>query len=393
MAARTAASGGIDRRLSVAPMMDRTDRFFRFFLRTLTRRTLLYTEMITPGAILHGDRDRYLAFDAAEHPVAIQLGGAEPDGLAESARIAAEMGYDEVNLNVGCPSDRVQSGRFGACLMAEPDLVADCVAAMRAAVAIPVTVKTRIGIDERDSYEELVGFVATVAGTGCTSFAIHARKAWLTGLSPKQNRDVPPLRYDVAARLKADFPDLEIVLNGGIRSLDEARAHLDTFDGAMIGRAAVDDPYLLAEADQVIFGEPSVAPSPLEGEGRGGGAAEGRTRSSSVRVDEQTPLPNPPPQAGRGYRASPPSREDAVTTYLPWMARELAAGVPTSLLVRPLIGLYHGQPGGRAWRRAVTEAARADDPARAIEAALRARRTPQLPQQARASALALAPAE
>ena len=214
---------GLDRRLSVAPMMDCTDRFDRYFLRRITRRALLYTEMVTTGAILHGDRDRLLRFDPAEHPVALQLGGSEPAALAECARIGAERGYDEIDLNVGCPSSRVQSGRFGVCLMAEPGLVAECVSAMRRAVGVPVTVKCRIGIDGRDDYGFLRDFVAAVADAGCRTVIVHARTAILTGLTPKQNREIPPLRYEVAARLKADFPDLEIVLNGGIASLDEAR--------------------------------------------------------------------------------------------------------------------------------------------------------------------------
>ncbi len=230
------------RRISVAPMMDWTDRHCRHFLRQISRHTLLYTEMVTSGAILHGPRERLLAFHPAEHPVALQLGGSDPAELAECARIGADYGYDEINLNCGCPSDRVQSGRFGACLMAEPALVAECVAAMRAAVSLPVTVKTRIGIDEFDTYEFLHDFVARIAAAGCEIFIIHARKAWLKGLSPKENREVPPLRYDVPARLKADFPQLQIVLNGGVKTLDDVQTHLQTFDGVMIGREAYSNP-------------------------------------------------------------------------------------------------------------------------------------------------------
>jgi len=245
----------LDRRLAVAPMLDWTDRHFRWLVRRITRRTLLYTEMVTTGALLHGgDRERFLGFDEDEHPVALQLGGADPRELAACARLGAERGYDEINLNVGCPSDRVQSGRFGACLMAEPALVADCVKAMRDAIDVPVTVKHRIGIDERDSYHALCDFVGTVAAAGCDAFVVHARKAWLSGLSPKENRSVPPLRYDVVHRLKRDFPGLTIVLNGGIESLDAAQAQLAHVDGVMLGRAAYHDPWVLAEADEQIFG-------------------------------------------------------------------------------------------------------------------------------------------
>jgi len=300
---------GPDRRLSVAPMMDCTDRFDRFFLRRITRRALLYTEMVTTGAILHGDRDRLLRFDPAEHPVALQLGGSEPAALAECARIGAERGYDEINLNVGCPSDRVQSGRFGVCLMAEPGLVADCVRAMRRAVTVPVTVKCRIGIDGRDDYGFLRDFVAAIADAGCRTVIVHARTAILTGLTPKQNREIPPLRYGVAARLKADFPDLEIVLNGGIASLDEAEAHLETFDGAMIGRAAYHTPWSLADADARLFG----APAPCR------------------------------------------TRREAALAMLPYIERELAAGVPLHRILRHMTGLFHGVPGGRAWRRTLSE--------------------------------------
>ncbi len=302
---------GLSRKLSVAPMMDWTDRHERAFLRAISRRTLLYTEMVTTGAILHGDRDRFLAFEEAEHPVALQLGGSEPEDLAASAREGAARGYDEINLNLGCPSDRVQRGRFGACLMTEPALVADCVAAMIAAVDIPVTVKTRIGVDAQDSYEELTAFVEKIAATGCTSFTIHARKAWLSGLSPKENREVPPLRYDVVYALKRDFPDLEIVLNGGVQSLDEAEAHLEKVDGVMIGRAAYQSPFILAEADSRFFGE-----------------------------------------------ASPPrSREEIVTGFLPYVERQLMQGVPLKSITRHMLGLFNGLPGARAWRRCLAEEA------------------------------------
>ncbi|MBH3371517.1 tRNA dihydrouridine(20/20a) synthase DusA [Pseudomonas juntendi] len=252
------------RRFSVAPMMDWTDRHCRFFLRLLSKQTLLYTEMVTTGALLHNDADRFLRHDVSEHPLALQLGGSVPADLAACARLAEQAGYDEVNLNVGCPSDRVQNNMIGACLMAHPALVADCVKAMRDAVATPVTVKHRIGINGRDSYAELCDFVGQVREAGCRSFTVHARIAILEGLSPKENREIPPLRYDVAAQLKADFPDLEIVLNGGIKTLGECQAHLQTFDGVMLGREAYHNPYLLAEVDQQLFGREAAVISRSE---------------------------------------------------------------------------------------------------------------------------------
>ncbi len=305
-------------RLSVAPMMDWTDRHERAFLRLLSRRIRLYTEMVPTGAILYGDRARFLAFDPSEHPVALQLGGADPADLAACAAIGVEAGYDEINLNVGCPSDRVQNARFGACLMAEPDLVADCVAAMRRATVgsgVPVTVKTRIGIDDRDSEAELAGFVGRVRDGGCTTFIVHARKAWLQGLSPKQNREIPPLRHEVVHRLKQRFPELTIVLNGGICSLEEAESHLDKLDGVMLGRAAYQDPYLLAEADRRIFAESRPVP----------------TRAGVVRA------------------------------FLPYVERQLVAGVPLKSMTRHILGLFNGQPGARRWRRHLSEAAHAPD--------------------------------
>lgn len=312
-------------------MLDWTDRHCRYFLRLISPRVLLYSEMVTTGAILHGPRKRLLDFDPTEKPLALQLGGSEPEALAECARIGADWGYDEINLNVGCPSDRVQRGRFGACLMAEPELVADCVAAMVRAVPIPVTVKTRIGVDERDSYEELVHFVRTVAEAGCGTFIIHARKAWLSGLSPKENREVPPLRYDIAARIKQDFPGLNIVLNGGIQSLAEARTHLDTFDGVMIGRAAYHNPYLLAEAGSLN--------------------------------DDSRP---------------PPSRRVIVEAMLPYIERQLAEGVRLHGITRHMLGLFHGQPGGRIWRRQLGEAAtRAGSDSRTVRAILDAMPEPR----------------
>ena len=254
----------VSRRFSVAPMMDWTDRHCRFFLRQLSKHALLYTEMVTTGALLHGDRARFLRHSEAEYPLALQLGGSVPGDLAACAKMAEEAGYNEVNLNVGCPSDRVQNNMIGACLMGHPQLVADCVKAMRDAVAIPVTVKHRIGINGRDSYAELCDFVGTVREAGCRSFTVHARIAILEGLSPKENREVPPLRYEVAAQLKRDFADLEIILNGGIKTLDECQEHLRTFDGVMLGREAYHNPYLLAQVDQLLFGATAPALSRLE---------------------------------------------------------------------------------------------------------------------------------
>jgi len=294
---------------SVAPMLDWTDRHCRYFHRLLTRHALLYTEMVTTGALLHGDRRRFLAYNPEEHPLALQLGGSNPRELAVCAKMAEAYGYDEVNLNVGCPSDRVQNGRFGACLMAEPDLVADCVAAMAAAVQIPVTVKTRIGIDDQDSYPELAHFIGTVAQGGCQRFIVHARKAWLSGLSPKQNREVPPLRYEVVYRLKTDFPALEFILNGGLTAMSQIEAILPKVDGVMVGREAYHNPYFLAEVDRRIFGE------------------------------------NKPVLA----------RAEVVARLLPYLRQQLAAGIRLNSVTRHLIGLFHGQYGGRAFRRHLSE--------------------------------------
>lgn len=298
-------------KFSVAPMMDWTDRHCRYFHRLLTPNARLYTEMVTTGAVIHGDREKLLGFDNAEHPLAIQLGGSDPVDLARSAAIAEEFGYDEINLNVGCPSDRVQSGRFGACLMAEPQLVADCVAAMQAAVSVPVTVKSRIGIDDQDSYEELVYFIEKIAQTGCQTFIIHARKAWLQGLSPKQNREIPPLHYDVVYRLKQDFPQLTIVINGGITELAQIPEHLSQVDGVMLGRAAYQNPYLLAFVERLLF-------------------ADG----------DSEPLPG---------------RQQILTALLPYLQTQLDRGMRLSTLVRPVLGLFQGQPGGRRWRRYLSE--------------------------------------
>lgn len=299
------------RKFSIAPMMDWTDRHCRFFHRQLTQHALLYTEMVTAEAVLHGDRERLLGFDPVEHPVALQLGGSDPGKLSKAARIGTDLGYNEINLNVGCPSDRVQEGRFGACLMAEPQLVGDCVAAMRATVpaGVPVTVKCRIGIDEQDSEGDLQNFVDVVASAGCGVFIVHARKAWLEGLSPKENREVPPLDYERVYRLKASRPDLTIVINGGISSLSEAHAHLKHVDGAMLGRAAYQTPYLLAEVDGLFFG-----------------------------VD-----------------APPPSRAEAIHAMLPYIKRHIAGGGRLHNVARHMLGLYHGRPRARAFRRHLSE--------------------------------------
>ena len=245
----------INRRFSVAPMLDWTDRHCRYFHRLLSKHALLYTEMVTTGALIHGDKHRFLQFNASENPVAFQLGGSNPKDLAVCAKMVEEYGYDEINLNVGCPSDRVQNGSFGACLMAEPALVAECIAAMSQVVSIPVTVKSRIGIDDKDSYEELVQFIGTIADTGCKTFIVHARKAWLKGLSPKQNREVPPLDYERVYQLKRDFPGLEIIINGGITTLEQAALMLDQVDGVMVGREAYQNPYILAGVDNLLYGD------------------------------------------------------------------------------------------------------------------------------------------
>lgn len=293
------------RRFSVAPMMDWTDRHCRFFLRQLSSQALLYTEMVTTGALLHNDAARFLRYHESEHPLALQLGGSNPAELAACAKMAEEYPYDEVNLNVGCPSDRVQNNMIGACLMAHPQLVADCVKAMQDRVSIPVTVKHRIGINGRDSYAELCEFVGTVRDAGCRSFTVHARIAILEGLSPKENREVPPLRYEVAAQLKRDFPDLEIILNGGIKTLEECQQHLQTFDGVMLGREAYHNPYLLAQVDQQLFG------------------------------GTQVPL----------------SRAEALARMRPYIERHIAEGGVMHHITRHVLGLAQGFPGARRFRQ------------------------------------------
>lgn len=296
-------------RFCIAPMMDWTDRHCRVFHRQLTRHALLYTEMVTAPAVIHGDRARLLGRDDCEHPVALQLGGSDPAALAEAAAIGEDFGYDEINFNVGCPSDRVQDGRFGACLMAEPELVAACIGAMQARVSVPVTVKCRIGIDEQDSEVDLARFVGVVADAGCRTFIVHARKAWLRGLSPKQNREVPPLDYERVYRLKAARPDLTIVLNGGIDDLDAAQAHVAYVDGVMLGRAAYQNPYLLADVDRRFF--------------------------------------------GAGHAAA--LRAEVVEAMLPHIAAHLAGGGRLNNVVRHMLGLYHGQPRARVFRRHLSE--------------------------------------
>jgi tRNA-dihydrouridine synthase A len=295
--------------ISVAPMMEWTDRHCRYFLRLISRHVRLYTEMVTSAALIHGDRARLLRYHPSEHPLALQVGGSDAEELARCAVWAAEAGFDEINLNVGCPSDRVQAGRFGACLMLEPERVADCVAAMRGAASLPVTVKTRIGVDRQDSYEALVRFVALLAGAGIERLIVHARKAWLQGLSPRQNREIPPLRYDWVYRLKGDFPGLALHLNGGVKSLAEARQHLGHVDGVMVGREAYHNPWLLADVDREF-------------------AAHG----------------NPPP-----------TRHQVVERLLPYVEQELAAGTRLQQISRHLLGLFQGQPGARAWRRYLSE--------------------------------------
>ncbi len=313
--------------LSLAPMMELTDRHFRYLLRQITARTLLYTEMITAQAVLHGDQQRLLAFHPAEGPVALQLGGDDPASLAGAAKVGAEFGYSEVNLNVGCPSDRVKSGNFGACMMADPQLVAECMAAMREAVDVPVTVKHRIGIDHNDSYEAMKRFVDVVAAAGgvqpaADAFTVHARKAWLSGLSPKENRTVPPLRYGDVHRLKRELPHLTVELNGGVLSLEDARAHLQHVDGVMIGRALYEDPFRFAAADALI-----------------GEFAGGPERPTSEKA-ATTPHP---------------TRRAVVEAMLPYIEERMAGGAPLQSITRHMLGLFRGKPGGKVWRRVLTE--------------------------------------
>lgn len=294
-----------EHRFCVAPMMAWTDRHARFFLRLISRQARLYTEMVTANALIHGDPARFLTFDKSEHPLALQLGGSDPLALGKTARIGEEWGYDEINLNVGCPSDRVSSGYFGACLMAEPSLVADCVQSMSETVSVPVTVKCRIGIDDMDTGKPLDHFIESVSAAGCDTFIIHARKAWLKGLSPKENRDIPPLDYTRVHKLKRSFPSLTIVINGGITTLEQAKGHLAHVDGVMLGRAAYETPYLLAGVDQTIF-------------------------------ESEAPVS---------------SRVEIVKQFIPYCDREVEKGTPLHRVTKHILGLFHGCPGARQWRR------------------------------------------
>ena len=294
---------------AVAPMMDWTDRHCRFFHRQLTKRALLYTEMIVADAVIHGDRERLLGFDRSEHPVALQIGGSDPATLAKAARIVAEVGYDEINLNVGCPSDRVQSGTFGACLMREPRLVADCVEAMMQTVDVPVTVKCRIGVDDQDPEVALWDLARATFSAGSDGLWVHARKAWLQGLSPKENRDIPPLDYPIVYRLKSDFPDRFVGVNGGIQTLSEAKAHLDHADGAMLGRSAYHNPAILADVDSLLYGDDTAAPDLVQ----------------------------------------------IVETMAEYAARHIKSGGRLIHISRHMIGLFHGRAGARNWRRTLSE--------------------------------------
>lgn len=296
-------------RLSVAPMLDWTNRDFRYFLRLMSKHCVLYTEMITTGALLHGQKQRFLAHDVSEQPLALQLGGSDPDDLAKCAVLGEQAGYNEINLNVGCPSDRVQNGRFGVCLMADPKLVAECVSAMSAEVSIAITVKTRLGIDKIDNDDFLVDFISQVAMAGCDIFILHARKAWLQGLSPKENRDVPPLNYDRVYQIKQDFPQLHIDINGGIQTLEQAKYHMEKVDGVMMGRSIYHDPYLLAQVDPQFYG------------------------------DQHAVL----------------SRHDVIREMLPYIEQRMSQGCPIKSITRHLLGIFQGQTGGRAWRRYLSE--------------------------------------
>ena len=298
-----------NRTFSIAPMLDWTTRHCRYFHRLLTKNALLYTEMITTGAIIHGDKDRFLKFDNNEHPVAVQLGGSDPKDLSTCAKICEDYGYDEINLNVGCPSDRVQSGSFGACLMAEPKLVASCCDAMLNAVSIPITVKCRIGIDNQDDYKDLQNFVITVKNAGINTFIVHARKAWLQGLSPKENRDIPPLNYERVYQLKRDFPDLEIIINGGITTLEESQQHVNHVDGIMMGREAYQNPFILAEVDRLFY------------------------------QDTSTPI----------------TRNEVIAKLIPYIQHELSHGGKLNYITRHILGLYQQVPGARKWRRHISE--------------------------------------
>ena len=303
------SSNKIDRRFCVAPMLDCTDRHARYFLRQISRHAVMYTEMVTTGALIHGDRSRFLDFDTAEHPIALQLGGSDPSAMAQCAEFAQEWGYDEVNINVGCPSDRVQSGSFGACLMQSPQLIAENVQAMASQVNIPITVKTRIGVDEQEPKQALWQLTDAVANAGCEVLLIHARKAWLKGLSPKENRDIPPLDYEIVYALKEDFPELEIIINGGIKTLKECQQHLQVVDGVMMGREAYSNPYILSQVDEILYQE-----------------------DGSVL-----------------------SREAVLMNYIEYCKDRLSEGTRLNHLSRHIIGLYHGEPNSRLWRQHISD--------------------------------------
>ena len=299
----------INRRLSIAPMMDWSDRHCRMFWRQLSEHALLYTEMVTTGAIIHAGPERFLQFNEGEHPLALQLGGSKPADLAHCSKVAEDWGYDEVNLNCGCPSDRVQSGMFGACLMAQPLLVADCIKAMQDACSLPITVKHRIGIDDMESYDEMVDFIRPIMDAGCTTFIVHARKAWLKGLSPKQNREIPPLDYDRVYQLKADFPNLEVILNGGVSTLKQCLSHLEHVDGVMLGRAAYHDPYILAQADQLLYDSCTISKT----------------------------------------------RDQVLLDFIPYIEEQLSAGTALNHISRHILGLFQGVPGAKLFRRHISE--------------------------------------
>ena len=300
----------LNRRFCIAPMMDCSDKHNRFFLRLFSPHMLLYTEMVTAAAIVNGDRERLLGFNAEEHPVAVQLGGSDPDQLYQAAKICTEFGYDEINLNCGCPSDRVQSGSFGACLMADPALVRDCILALREASQLPVTVKHRTGIDQANDYAEFAAFAHVQIEAGVDALIVHARNAWLQGLSPKENREIPPLKYEWVYRLKEDFPQTEIIINGAIKTLESALAHLQKVDGVMLGREPYQNPFILQQVNQLIFGE-----------------TEGQT----------------------------PSRKTILHRLYPYVESQLQQGIPLSRMIRHIIGLYRGEPGARKWRRYLSE--------------------------------------
>jgi tRNA-dihydrouridine synthase A len=355
-------------RMSVAPMMDWTDRHCRTFHRLLTQRTRLYTEMVTTGALIHGDVERHLRFNDEEHPVALQLGGSEPADLAQCAKLGEQWGYDEINLNCGCPSERVQRGSFGACLMNEPQLVRDCVKAMVDTVSVPVTVKHRIGIDKTESYEFVRDFVGTVAEGGCHVFIVHARNAWLKGLSPKENREVPPLRYEMVHQLKRDFPQLTIVLNGGVTTTAQVHEQLKHVDGVMVGREAYHHPWWMSEWDSEFFaltsiklegaltpsplaGEDMLAPSPLAGEGRG----EGAVRESQTTSVAPHPNPSPQPSPARGEGVNQLRRESIEQALIPYLQKEVNNGLHLHTMTRQLMGLWNGEPGGRKWRQVLSD--------------------------------------